>query len=206
MDLDEESVGEWLRNNEEFARSFVEEYVHSHPLFMKELIQEEMDKRQQLVFHPIGSSYGSSGLTLPNLSQSPQSSLKHVSSSTNNVGRRKSTQQLRQLSKQELLMELLKDVVSPDFDVNIMSHKFLVNVLVLTNADRSSLFLVEGSAEKPILVSRLFDVTENSTLESVIHDESHAIKIPFGTGIVGKVAATGISIVLEDAYEVTSHH
>lgn len=202
--MDEEAVEEWLRNNDEFARNFVEDYLHSHSLFMKELIQEEMDKRQQqMQFYPISSS----GLAFPNLTaspSSPQSSLKHVTSSPNSVARRKSTQQLRQLSKQELLMELLKDVVSPDFNVNSMSHKFLVNVLVLTNADRSSLFLVEGSSENPILVSRLFDVTENSTLELVIHDESEAIKIPFGTGIVGKVAATGVPIVLEDAYEVNN--
>lgn len=100
-------------------------------------------------------------------------------------------------------MELLRDVVSPDFNVNSISHKILVNVLLLTNADRSSLFLTEGCSKKPILVSRLFDVTEDSTVESAIHDETEAIKIPIGFGIVGTVASTGERINLKDAYQVS---
>lgn len=99
-------------------------------------------------------------------------------------------------------MELLRHVVSPDFDVNSISHKILVNVLLLTNADRSSLFLAEGCSNNPILVSRLFDVTEDSTVESAIHDETEAIKIPVGVGIVGAVASTGEKINLKDAYQV----
>ena len=99
-------------------------------------------------------------------------------------------------------MELLRDVVSPDFDVNSLSHKILVNVILLTNADRSSLFLVEGPEDNPVLVSRLFDVMENSTVESALHEEVDAIKMPAGVGIAGYVAQTGEALNLEDAYEV----
>ncbi len=192
-----QEVLDWLKDHEGFAKTFVGEYVHSHPLFLKELIQEESDKKQQqnLMFGSICTN----SLTIPN-PLSPKKSLKHVNSAPNI--RRKSAHELRSMSKQELLMELLIDVVSPDFDVNSMSHRILVNVLLLTSADRSSLFLVEGSDDHPILVSRLFDVTEDSSLESVVHDESDAIKIPFGIGIVGQVAQTGEPIVLEDAYKV----
>ena len=191
----DQDVLDWLKHNPSFTKTFVGEYVHSHPLFLKELIQEESDKKQQQMF----SSICTNSLTIPN-PLSPKKSLKHVSSAPNI--RRKSAHELRSMSKQDLLMELLRDVVSPDFDVNSMSHRILVNVLLLTNADRSSLFLVEGSEDHPILVSRLFDVTEDSSLESVVHDESDAIKIPFGVGIVGQVAQTGEPIVLEDAYKV----
>ena len=194
----ERDVEDWLKNHDGFARTFVDSYIHSHPLFLKELVQQEMEKKQQQMFNPMCSA----SLTIPN-GLTPKKSLKHVRSAPN-IGNRKSATQLRMMNKQDLFMELLKDVVSPDFDVNSMSHKILVNVLLLTNADRSSLFLAEGSEENPILVSRLFDVTEDSKLDSVVHDESDAIKIPFGVGIVGQVAQTGESIILEDAYKVCS--
>ena len=99
-------------------------------------------------------------------------------------------------------MELLADVVSPNFDVNHLSHKILANVLVLINGDRSSLFLVEGTEEQPVLVSRLFDVMEYTSVEDAIHDENEALKIPFGVGIIGYSAQHGVTINLENAYEV----
>ena len=196
---DDKGVEEWLSNHEGFARVFVEKYIHCHPLFLKELIQDDQDKKQLQQLNSMGTT---NSLTLPIAHPlTPQKTLKHVHS-VPNVNRRKSTNELRLLNKQQMFMELLKDVVSPEFDGNSLSHKILVNVLLLTNADRSSLFLVEGSGENPILVSRLFDVTENSTLESVVHDEADAIRIPMGIGIVGQVAETGNSIIVDDAYTV----
>ena len=101
-----------------------------------------------------------------------------------------------------LFVELLTDVVSPDLDVDHLTHKILMNVLILTKADRSSLFLVEGPDDNQILVSRLFDVTENTSAEDAIHDESETIKMPMGVGIAGMAAKTGETINLKDAYEV----
>ena len=192
---DQADVESWLDNHEVFARKFVEGYLHSHPLFVKEVVQSEMEKKQQLL-----TPMCNTPLSAINPLR-PKKSLKHIHSAPN-ISHRKSTIHLRQLNKHDMFMELLKDVVSPNFDVNSLSHKILVNVLLLTNADRSSLFLVEGSPENSILVSRLFDVTEVSTMESVVHDETDAIKIPMGVGIVGQVAMTGETINLQDAYKV----
>ena len=47
--------------------------------------------------------------------------------------------ELSKMEKDALFMELLRDVISPNFDINVLSHKILVNV----NADRSSLFLTD---------------------------------------------------------------
>lgn len=192
-ELNEKIVKEWLKSNEVSARAIVEDYIQSHPLYMKELLQREMDQNQLLSLRPINTS-----------SKGPRK-LKHCKSTPSlfgNMASRRSTDELKKLPKQDLLMELLRDVLSPDFGINSLSHKILVNVLLLTNADRSSLFLVEGSSDSPILVSRLFDVTEHSTLSSVVHSHSDAIKIPFGVGIVGQAALTKETINLKDAYEV----
>ncbi|KAL8579053.1 hypothetical protein ACOMHN_035992 [Nucella lapillus] len=107
---------------------------------------------------------------------------------------------LQGMSEEELFMELIRDIAS-ELDVNLLCHKILQNVSILTNSDRSSLFLVRGSRDNKHLVSKLFDVTESSTLEEVIHTESNEIKVPFGKGIVGIVAQTAKSINIADAYE-----
>ena len=91
-------------------------------------------------------------------------------------------QELLKMDKHSLFMELLRDVVAPNFDVNTLSHKILVNVMLLVNADRSSLFLADEGQK--MLVSRLFDVTIESSVEDAIHEESEAIKIPFGKGLL----------------------
>ena len=197
---DENYVKKWLEANDVYAKAFVEGYIHSHPVYAKELVQRHMDQKQQM----LTPMYSNTLNVLNHLKSEPSytaKSLKHVRSAPN-ISSRRSAKELRKLNKQEMFMELLRDVVSPDFDINSLSHKILVNVLLLTNADRSSLFLAEGSKENPILVSRLFDVTEQSSLENVLHDESEAIKIPFGVGIVGQSALTGKAINLHDAYQV----
>ena len=117
------------------------------------------------------------------------------------ISRKKSAAELRKLPKYEMLMELVRDIAY-DLDVNSLSHKILTNVNVITYADRSSLFLVEGDDKNTLLVSRLFDVTENSTVEESVHSDEEAIKIPFGVGIIGHAAKEGKHINIEDAYAV----
>ncbi|XP_076460762.1 cGMP-specific 3',5'-cyclic phosphodiesterase-like isoform X2 [Babylonia areolata] len=107
---------------------------------------------------------------------------------------------MQTMPEEELFMELIRDIAS-ELDVNMLCHKILQNVSILTNGDRSSLFLVRGSRENKHLVSKLFDVTESSTLEEVMHNEDSEIKVPFGKGIVGIVAQTGKAINIADAYE-----
>lgn len=55
-------------------------------------------------------------------------------------------------------MELIRDV-STELDIDILCHKILVNVGLLTHADRGSLFLARGTAPHRYLVAKLFDVT-----------------------------------------------
>ncbi|KAI5714280.1 hypothetical protein M8J76_014222 [Diaphorina citri] len=67
-------------------------------------------------------------------------------------------QQLNLLDEGDLFMELIKDI-SNELDIDVLCHKILVNVGLLTRADRGSLFLAKGSADNRYLVAKLFDVT-----------------------------------------------
>lgn len=59
-------------------------------------------------------------------------------------------------------MELIKDVAN-ELDIDVLCHKILVNVGLLTHADRGSLFLVKGNcAQSRYLVAKLFDVTQDT--------------------------------------------
>ena len=111
--------------------------------------------------------------------------------------------QLRDLDEKELFMELIRDIAN-ELDINMLSHKILVNVSILTNSDRCSLFLVRGSRENKVLVSKLFDVTSESTLDESIRSDEDEICVPLGVGIAGHAAATGETINIKDAYSVSS--
>lgn len=112
---------------------------------------------------------------------------------------------VRGLDERELLMELIREI-SNELDVQRLSHKILVNIGILTNADRCSLFLVEGSKEKRILVSKLFDVTSEASLESTLRkNNDHVYTVPFGVGIAGYSAQTGEIVNIKNAYEVSEY-
>lgn len=66
--------------------------------------------------------------------------------------------QLGLLDEGELFMELIRDV-SNELDIDVLCHKILVNVGLLTHADRCSLFLARGPTDSRYLVAKLFDVT-----------------------------------------------
>ena len=55
-------------------------------------------------------------------------------------------------------MELIRDVAN-ELDIDVLCHKILVNVGLLTHADRGSLFLARGPRDARYLVAKLFDVT-----------------------------------------------
>ncbi|XP_041476660.1 cGMP-specific 3',5'-cyclic phosphodiesterase-like isoform X4 [Lytechinus variegatus] len=119
--------------------------------------------------------------------------------------RRKSTLKrnksaLRQLDEKELFMELIRDIAD-ELDLNTLCHKILMNVSILTNGDRCSLFLARGNKDRRFLVSKLFDVNENSTVEDSLHSEEEEIHIPFGQGIAGHVAQTKETVNIKNAYE-----
>ena len=86
----------------------------------------------------------------------------------------------------------------------IMSYRgqIIVNVGMMTRCERGSLFLRRGGKGNAYLVSKLFDVTETSTLEENLHTDDKSFKVPFGIGIVGTVAQTKQPINIPDAYQV----
>uniref|UniRef100_T1JEP4 3',5'-cyclic-GMP phosphodiesterase n=1 Tax=Strigamia maritima TaxID=126957 RepID=T1JEP4_STRMM len=110
---------------------------------------------------------------------------------------RKNRRELRALDERELIFALVKDICN-DLDVRSLCHKILQNVGILTNADRCSLFLAREAGSSRCLVSKLFDVSMDSTIESM---EKNEFVIPWGTGIVGYVAETGESVNIPDAYK-----
>lgn len=75
--------------------------------------------------------------------------------------------QLGLLDEGELFMELIRDV-SNELDIDVLCHKILVNVGLLTHADRGSLFLARGPPEKRYLVAKLFDVTVDTGRYDVV--------------------------------------
>ena len=115
--------------------------------------------------------------------------------------RKKTVEELQELNERDLLMELIRDIAY-ELDVDALSLKILVNVLILTNGDRSSLFLCKGHKDRKYLVSRLFDVTADSTVEEAVKPPDQAIIIPVGVGIAGHAVATGETINIKDAYQV----
>lgn len=68
---------------------------------------------------------------------------------------------LMDLDEGELFMELIRDVAN-ELDIDVLCHKILVNVGLLTHADRGSLFLAKGTPTNRYLVAKLFDVTQKT--------------------------------------------
>ncbi|XP_011329812.2 cGMP-specific 3',5'-cyclic phosphodiesterase isoform X2 [Ooceraea biroi] len=117
---------------------------------------------------------------------------------TSLMGRR---EELGKLDDSDLFMELIRDVAN-ELDINILCHKILVNVGLLTHADRGSLFLAKGPLDNRYLVAKLFDVTQDTELEEAVQRaKNEEIKIPFGVGIAGYVAQTKEIINIKDAYK-----
>jgi len=116
------------------------------------------------------------------------------------IRRRRS--ELKKLDEHQLMYELIMDICN-DLDVTGLCHKILQNVCLLLNADRCSLFLVQGQRGQAdcSLVSKLFDVGAGTSLEDSTR-LSREIRVPWGTGIIGHVAVTGESLNITDAYKV----
>lgn len=103
-------------------------------------------------------------------------------------------------------MELIKDIAN-ELDINSLCHKILLNVCLLTNSDRGSLFLAKGSRNSRYLLPKLFDVTPFSKLEDILKSTKKYSKltIPFGNGIAGNVALNKSPINIKNAYEVRNY-
>nr|XP_002733933.2 PREDICTED: cGMP-specific 3',5'-cyclic phosphodiesterase-like [Saccoglossus kowalevskii] len=199
-----EDVAKFLENDYQFAEeyfstsataSMVEKWVAKHPghkdaqSFADSDSIGETEKGAAILKHFRKSMSGAGGSLKSLISGSPKPKTL-----------RRSRTVLKEMNEKELFMELIRDI-SNELDINSLSHKILLNVSVLTNGDRCSLFLVRGSKENRQLVSKLFDVNENSTLEDSIHSEAKEIRLPFGKGIVGHVALTKETVNIKNAYE-----
>ncbi|EDO43657.1 predicted protein [Nematostella vectensis] len=109
---------------------------------------------------------------------------------------------LKNSNEREFFFEIVRDIAN-DLDLKTLSYKILVNVGILTNADRCSLFLVEGPKGKQWLVSKVFDVhigslNVSSAKEAIDHQRE--IRVPLGVGLVGYAAETGETVNIPDAY------
>ncbi|XP_032591613.1 dual 3',5'-cyclic-AMP and -GMP phosphodiesterase 11 isoform X1 [Drosophila grimshawi] len=116
---------------------------------------------------------------------------------------RLSRNELKQLDEKELIFELVKDICN-ELEVRTLCHKILQNVSILLNADRGSLFLVQGRYSgadglKKCLVSKLFDVCPRSTVEEM--EQQEEVRVAWGTGIAGHVAESGEPVNIPDAYQ-----
>lgn len=110
---------------------------------------------------------------------------------------------LKEHNEREFFLELVKDI-SNDLDLTSLSYKILVFVCIMVDADRCSLFLVEGTGNKKTLVSKFFDVHAGTTvLPSMNSDE---VQVPWGKGIIGYVAEHGETVNIPDAYQVQPPH
>ncbi len=75
---------------------------------------------------------------------------------------------------------------------------YLIRLLL---ASRCSLFLVQGDpgTDSHCLISDLFDVSSNSTVEEI--NQKTEIRIPWDSGIVGHVAKSGVPVNIPDCYQ-----
>ena len=108
---------------------------------------------------------------------------------------------LGKLSESDLMRELIRDITQ-ELDMDIVCFKILFNINLLTQSDRSSLFLARGSKESRYLVSKFFDVTVNSSMSECLHTEEQLITVPFGQGIAGIVAQTKEAINISVYYSL----
>ncbi|XP_065649582.1 cGMP-specific 3',5'-cyclic phosphodiesterase isoform X2 [Hydra vulgaris] len=198
---DWKEVTEILNKNPEYTREYFLEHASG------KMVEEWVMQRSHLLNFPeIKTVVTKSDYTLKPIPSNLTKFLKNNELNNANElavnNKKKNFEQLLQLSEKDLLMELIRDIAH-ELDVDSLSHKILVNVCLLTNCDRSSLFLVKGQENAKYLISRLFDVTALSTLEQSIKSHEDAIIIPIGVGIAGHVAETGQEINIPDAYKDT---
>lgn len=81
---------------------------------------------------------------------------------------------LGHMDEGDLFMELIRDV-SNELDIDVLCHKILVNVGLLTSADRGSLFLARGPPDNRYLVAKLFDVTVDTGQCHLVFVRNHIL-------------------------------
>ena len=198
MNEKQASAVDYLKKNPDFVKEWVSNNVDAAELIQWVKLQDDRESTVLPLKQKTDTTARKTGLqsVLKN-DLSDYLERKRKSSAT----QRKNKDFLLSLSDKELLLELIRDV-SSELDVDVLCHKILVNVSILTRSDRASLFLAKGTKGKRYLQSRLFDVTADSTLAESLVPEEKQIKVPFGKGIAGHVAETKETINITDAYQV----
>ncbi|OCT61168.1 dual 3',5'-cyclic-AMP and -GMP phosphodiesterase 11A [Xenopus laevis] len=108
---------------------------------------------------------------------------------------------LKEHNERAFFLELVKDI-SNELNLTSLCYKILIFVCIMVDADRCSLFLVEGTANKKSLVSKFFDVHAGTTLlPSCSVENSNEVQVPWGKGIIGYVAEHGETVNIPDAYQ-----
>lgn len=110
-----------------------------------------------------------------------------------------SEKNLEQDSEVDLIFGFVTNIYG-DLDIRTLLHTMLKYIAMIVNADKSSLFLVRGEPGDPNrhLVSQLFDVTQNSEVSS---ETSQSYTIPWGKGLIGHVAKSGVPVNIPNCYE-----
>lgn len=204
-------VSEFLKNNPEFTKEYF--LRNASPKLVETWVQQRSRKLSIPDVNRVNKiSRSCTDLVLRPLTAASNTRLNRFLGSANCLNdksqgtsfqrpKRKTFEELSALNEKDLFMELIRDIAY-ELDVDELSHKILVNVSILTRCVRSSLFLCKGHKDRKYLISRLFDVTAESTVEEAVKPIDKAIIIPFGVGIAGNAASSGEMINIEDAYKV----
>lgn len=187
-DEDLETVGSWLEANPQLVEAWLRDHASTG---FRQRVQKALvpalpaPKRNSLT----------SDLFQIWLAASPA----HNDQQPQNVRPRRD---LESMEESELFMELIRDVAN-ELDIDVLCHKILKNVSLLTHADRGSLFLARGPPDERYLVAKLFDVRHDTELEQAVKlARTEEIRIPFGLGIAGTVAQSKALVNIKDAYNV----
>lgn len=193
---DLETVGSWLESNPQHVEAWLRDHASSD---FRQRVQKALappplpatnNKRNSLT----------SDLFQIWLATSP---VHNDQQSHQNVRPRRD---LESMEESELFMELIRDVAN-ELDIDVLCHKILKNVSLLTHADRGSLFLARGPPQERYLVAKLFDVRHDTDLEQAVKlARTEEIRIPFGIGIAGTVAQSKTLVNIKDAYNVRISH
>uniref|UniRef100_A0A5S6PHW1 Phosphodiesterase n=1 Tax=Brugia malayi TaxID=6279 RepID=A0A5S6PHW1_BRUMA len=98
------------------------------------------------------------------------------------------------------LLDVVKSIFQDIVSMDAVIKKVMNFAQKLTNADRSSLFLVDHRRKE--LYARIFDVgTQEDEQIKINEDGNEEIRFPANKGISGYVAMTGQVLNIENAYE-----
>ena len=108
--------------------------------------------------------------------------------------------ELRTDNEKEFFLEIVKDI-SHELDMKCLTSRILVNICILLNADRGSLFFVEGPKGKQTLVSKVFDMYTGTQCFPTSKGDN-MMRVPWGQGIIGHVAESGVTVNVRNASQV----